>query len=210
MTAQVTPRVRQSGRCLTTILHVPNWALDGGSASCMVFCLQPYTNRRKGSGKWRRVQYTVADLIYTQMYSHLVSQVFAFLSTWPFDSWITIYIFVEFTAFICFCGCVFSNFSWSRDNVLCILSRLQSGRPRNRGWFPGSGNKFSSKMSRPAVRPTQLHIRCVPRVKCPGCDAGHSPQTCAEVKNAWRYTSTFSRVMLRDRVTVTEFHFFWD
>jgi len=118
------------------------------------------------------------------------------------------YIFAEFTTVICFCSCFFSNISWSRDNVLCILTRQQTGRPRYRGWFPGSGKNFSSKMSRPGLRPNQLHIRWVPRVKFPQCDAGHSPPTCAEVKNAWSYTYTLSCVMMRDRVTFTEFNFF--
>jgi hypothetical protein len=59
-TAQVTPRERQSGRCLTTILPVSNWALDVGSASCVMFCLQIDVNRRKRNGKWRRFQYAVS------------------------------------------------------------------------------------------------------------------------------------------------------
>jgi len=58
----------------------------------------------------------------------------------------------------------FSNFSWSRDNILCILTRQQTGRSRNRGWFTGSGKNFSSKVSRPGLRPTHLHSGWVPRV----------------------------------------------
>jgi hypothetical protein len=42
---------------------------------------------------------------------------------------------------------------------------------------------------RPALGPTQPPIQ---RVRRPLCEADHSPQSTAEVKNAWNYTSTAS------------------
>jgi len=46
-----------------------------------------------------------------------------------------------------------------------------------------------------ALQPNQPPIQWVPgflnqRVKHPGCEADISPQSSAEVKNAWTYTST--------------------
>jgi len=44
--------------------------------------------------------------------------------------------------------------------------------------------------SRPALRPTQLPIQWVPKVKLPAREANNSPPSRAEVKNEWNYTST--------------------
>jgi hypothetical protein len=54
---------------------------------------------------------------------------------------------------------------------------------------------FFTTMSRPALGPTQPPSQWVPGalslgVKRPGHEADHSPPSCAEVKNAWSYTST--------------------
>jgi len=52
-----------------------------------------------------------------------------------------------------------------------------------------------STASRPALGPTQPPTQWVagalsPEVKWPGREADNSPPSSAEVKNAWRYTST--------------------
>jgi hypothetical protein len=59
----------------------------------------------------------------------------------------------------------------------------------------GMGIFFFSTASRPALEPTQPPIQWVPGalslwVKRPGCETDHSPPSSAEVKNAWRHTST--------------------
>jgi len=48
--------------------------------------------------------------------------------------------------------------------------------------------------SRPALGPTHPPILWVLRVKRPGREANRSPSASVEVQNAWRYTSTDSRV----------------
>jgi hypothetical protein len=53
-----------------------------------------------------------------------------------------------------------------------------------RGLIPGMGKIFlSSTASRSALRPTQLPIQWVLRVKRPGREAEHSPPSSAKVKN---------------------------
>jgi hypothetical protein len=59
----------------------------------------------------------------------------------------------------------------------------------------GLGIFLFSTTSRTALGPTQPPIQWVPGVlslgvKRPGCEAGRSPPSSAEVKNAWRCTST--------------------
>jgi hypothetical protein len=59
----------------------------------------------------------------------------------------------------------------------------------------GTGIFFFSTASRPALKPTQTPIQCVVEtfstgVKRPGREADHSTLSNADVKNAWRYTST--------------------
>jgi hypothetical protein len=59
----------------------------------------------------------------------------------------------------------------------------------------GAGNFLFITASRSALGPTQSPNQWVPvalslGVKRPGREADHSPQSSAEVKNAWRYTST--------------------
>jgi hypothetical protein len=61
---------------------------------------------------------------------------------------------------------------------------------------PGEVNNFLfSTSSRPTLGPTRLSIQWAPGalspgVKRPGCEAGHSPPSSAEVKKMWIYTST--------------------
>jgi hypothetical protein len=192
-TAQVTPRERQSGRCLTTILPVSNWALDGGSASCVMFCLQPYWNRRKRNGKWRRFLDAVSHgfNVYTNVqpfgdtnFRLLVNMTFRFL-----DSLITIYISAEFTAFVCSCNSFFYNFSCSRGKFYVSLE----------GCRLGSQVMAVGFQAVEGIHPPQCPDRlCGPpsfisvgyRVKFSESDAGHSPPSCAEIRNAWRFTST--------------------
>jgi hypothetical protein len=65
-----------------------------------------------------------------------------------------------------------------------------------RGVSPGRGKIFLlSTSSRLTLEPTQPSIQQLPGafslgIKRPGCEADHSPQTSAEVENAWIYTST--------------------
>jgi len=59
----------------------------------------------------------------------------------------------------------------------------------------GLGILLFTTASRPVLGPTQPPIRRVPwplslEVKGPGREAGHSPPSSAEVKNAWNYTFT--------------------
>jgi hypothetical protein len=49
---------------------------------------------------------------------------------------------------------------------------------------------FFSSASRPALEPSQPPIQWVPGVNRPRREGDHSPASTAEVKNAWRYTST--------------------
>jgi hypothetical protein len=44
--------------------------------------------------------------------------------------------------------------------------------------------------SRPALGPVGVQGALTPRIKWPGREADHCPSSSAEVKNAWRYTST--------------------
>jgi hypothetical protein len=78
--------------------------------------------------------------------------------------------------------------------------KLRAGRPRGRSSSPGRVKNFLfSKSSRPALRSTQPPIIWVPGalspgVKRPGRVVDHSPQTSAEVKKMWIYTSTSIRL----------------
>jgi hypothetical protein len=61
--------------------------------------------------------------------------------------------------------------------------------------FPVGAQIIFATTSIRVLRPTQPPIEWVPEspslgVKWPGCEADHSPRSSAEVKNAWRYTST--------------------
>jgi hypothetical protein len=73
---------------------------------------------------------------------------------------------------------------------------LRAERPRGRSSSPGRLKNFLfSTSSRPALRPTQPPIQCVPealslRVKWPGPEAEHLPPTSAVVKKTWIYAST--------------------
>jgi hypothetical protein len=53
---------------------------------------------------------------------------------------------------------------------------------------------ISGSAFRPALGPIQNSIQCIvgalsPEVKRPGREAGYSPPSSSEIKNAWRYTS---------------------
>jgi hypothetical protein len=70
----------------------------------------------------------------------------------------------------------------------------------DRGSIPGRvwlGIFLSATASRPALEPTQPPVQCVSGVlplgvgvKRPWREGDHSPSSSAEVKNAWRYTSS--------------------
>jgi len=66
----------------------------------------------------------------------------------------------------------------------------------NRVWFPArAGNLLFNTMSRPALGPMQPPIQWVPGCLSLGAkwqshEAGHSPSSSTEVKNAWSYNST--------------------
>jgi hypothetical protein len=79
----------------------------------------------------------------------------------------------------------------------------------------GLGIFLFTTASRPALRPIQPPIQCVPEalslgIKRPGREADHSFPSTAEVKNAWSYTSTLPYVFMawclvkhRDNFTFT-------
>jgi hypothetical protein len=73
---------------------------------------------------------------------------------------------------------------------------LRAGRPRGQILSPGRDKNFLfSTSSRLALGSTQPPIQWLPGafspgVKCPGHEADHSPQTIAEVKKMWIYTSS--------------------
>jgi hypothetical protein len=73
---------------------------------------------------------------------------------------------------------------------------LRAGRLRGRSSNPGRvKNFYFSSSFRPALGPTQPLIQRVPGALSPGLkqagrDADHSPETSAEVKKTWVYTST--------------------
>jgi hypothetical protein len=82
----------------------------------------------------------------------------------------------------------------SRNSSVSIVTRLWAGRP---GFYyrQGQGLILFTTASRHALWPTQPPIQCVlwdlsPGVKWPRREADHSLPSRAEVKNAWRYTST--------------------
>jgi hypothetical protein len=81
----------------------------------------------------------------------------------------------------------------------------------DRASFAGSSREFfSSPQSPDQLGPTQPPIQRLLGVKQSGCEADHSPPSSAEVKNAWKYTSTLPYVLmawcllkLRDKLTFT-------
>jgi hypothetical protein len=81
-----------------------------------------------------------------------------------------------------------------RVSSVSMVTTLRAGRP---GFdFRQEFRIFLlSTASRPALGPTQPRTQWIPGglapgVKRPGREADHSPLSSAEVKNAWRYTST--------------------
>jgi hypothetical protein len=86
-------------------------------------------------------------------------------------------------------------------HVLFSISRysdwLLARRPRGQSSSPSMVKNFLFSMSsRPALGSTQPQIQWVLGALSPGikrrqgCEADHSPQASAEVKNMWIYTST--------------------
>jgi hypothetical protein len=77
----------------------------------------------------------------------------------------------------------------------CSLRYGLDGRG-GRSLSPGSAkNVLFSRLSRPALGPTQPPIQCIPealspRVNRPWREADHSPPNSAEVKKTWIYSST--------------------
>jgi len=52
-----------------------------------------------------------------------------------------------------------------------------------------------------AVVTSHLVFLVSPGVKQPGCEADHSPPSCADIKNRWSYTSTSSYVFMASTET---------
>jgi hypothetical protein len=81
----------------------------------------------------------------------------------------------------------------SRDSAVGIATGYGAGLRTGRSSSSGGGKNFHFSMSsRPALRPTQPHIQCVPgtlssEVKRLVRKADHS-QTSAEIKKTWVYT----------------------
>jgi hypothetical protein len=113
---------------------------------------------------------------------------------------------------------VFRSLAESSMWIMTILTNSQriSVSTVTRLWFLGPGfvsrqkkNFFLfSTVSKTAVEPTQSPMKWVLEVTVLGCEADHSPPSRAEVKNAWRYTSTSSYVFVarcfvkhRDNIT---------
>jgi hypothetical protein len=71
----------------------------------------------------------------------------------------------------------------------------RAGRPRGRSSSPFRVKNFLFCTSRPALGSTQTPIQWVPGTLSPGVkgegrEADHLPETSAEVKKMWIYTST--------------------
>jgi hypothetical protein len=79
---------------------------------------------------------------------------------------------------------------------------IRARRPRGRSSSSGRVKNFLySTSSREDLGPTQSLIKWVlgalsPEVKQPGCEADHSPQTSAEIKEMWVYTPTSPYVFM--------------
>lgn len=86
--------------------------------------------------------------------------------------------------------------SWSKNNVVGILSRLLAGRPHNRVRIPAEPRDCSSQ--RPGwlwVQPGRTGGTSL-AVKWPGCDVALSPSSACEIKVAYSYTSTPPRTFM--------------
>jgi hypothetical protein len=94
--------------------------------------------------------------------------------------------------------CLAQSFDIKEPPFLLFLSGIALGYGLDdRGFVSrqGLGIFLFTVTSRPALGPTQSAIQWVPRavflvLKRPGREADHSPTSGAEVKNAWRCTST--------------------
>jgi hypothetical protein len=91
--------------------------------------------------------------------------------------------------------------SWVSSVSIVIM--LQAGRSRNWSSLCQNGQEIFllSTLSRPALGPTQLPMWWVLGTLFPGIkylrhEIDHSPPSCAEVENAWNYTSTPSYVSM--------------
>jgi hypothetical protein len=78
-----------------------------------------------------------------------------------------------------------------------IMTRLRAGRP---GFYSWQNKYFYSSPPHPDRlwgSPSLLSIEyqgLFPGLKRPGREADHSPPSSAEIKNAWSYTSTVTRL----------------
>jgi hypothetical protein len=85
---------------------------------------------------------------------------------------------------------LFIETSWSKNNVVRILSRLRTGRPQNHVRIPAGPRDFSSQ------RPGWLWVQTgrpggtLLAVKRPECDAALSLSSNCEIKVAYSYPST--------------------
>jgi hypothetical protein len=80
------------------------------------------------------------------------------------------------------------------NRAVSLVSKLQAGQPRKSFFILGQV-LLCSKVSRPALGPSQSHVRCIAGalflvIKPRGRKPGHSPPSDAEIKNEWTYTSS--------------------
>jgi hypothetical protein len=98
-------------------------------------------------------------------------------------------------------------FCGNRSSVVGIASRLRAGRSGVSNLV--RGNRFFSSPKRPdrlwsSLRlPFNGHRFSFPEVKRPGREFNHSPQSIAEAKNDWSFTSTPVSLHRVDKENVT-------
>jgi hypothetical protein len=82
-----------------------------------------------------------------------------------------------------------------RPIVIPSCDSVSIGTRLGAGWpgldsQQGQGSFLFTIAYRPAPGPTQTHIKWLPGVQWPRCESDYSPTCSAEVKNAWRCSST--------------------